>query len=122
MKRKKVFYLLLLTLIVSIALFLLTHTAAGVFSQALGWLMLLLTGLWLLSLAIKDASIIDIFWGIGFVVVVWFYAFMMGFEKMGERNWLFLSLVTLWGVRLAGYLAIRNLGKGEDYRYSYNFV
>ena len=26
-------------------------------------------------------------------------------------------LTTLWGLRLAGYLASRNLGKGEDYRY-----
>ncbi|MFH1330256.1 MAG: DUF1295 domain-containing protein, partial [Actinomycetota bacterium] len=33
------------------------------------------------------------------------------------RRWLLVSLVTVWGLRLGAYLAYRNLGKGEDYRY-----
>jgi len=28
-----------------------------------------------------------------------------------------VALVTVWAVRLGGYLAWRNIGKGEDYRY-----
>jgi steroid 5-alpha reductase family enzyme len=30
---------------------------------------------------------------------------------------LVVALVSLWGLRLSGYLTWRNLGKGEDYRY-----
>ena len=31
----------------------------------------LMTGLWLVSLIIRDASIVDIFWGMAFVAIVW---------------------------------------------------
>ena len=69
---------------------------------------------WLVSLAIRDASIVDIVWGLGFVLVGWI-ALWAG--EGDARSWLVAVLTSLWGVRLAGYLAWRNLGKGEDYRY-----
>jgi steroid 5-alpha reductase family enzyme len=31
----------------------------------------LMTLLWLVSLALKNSSIVDIFWGTGFVIVTW---------------------------------------------------
>ena len=34
-----------------------------------------------------------------------------------DRSLLMLVLVTIWGLRLTGYLAWRNIGKGEDRRY-----
>lgn len=70
---------------------------------------------WSISVAIRDASIVDIAWGAGFVVVAW-TAFAFNGET-GARNWLVVLLVSAWGLRLSGYLAWRNLGKGEDYRY-----
>jgi steroid 5-alpha reductase family enzyme len=69
------------------------------------------TALWLLSVLVRDASIIDIFWGAGFALVGWTAV------SFGRGEPLAASLVTLWGLRLAGYLAWRNLGKGEDRRY-----
>jgi len=36
---------------------------------------------------------------------------------MSSRNMLVSLLTSAWGLRLAGYLDWRNLGKGEDYRY-----
>lgn len=75
----------------------------------------LVTLLWLLSVIIKNVSIVDVFWGFGFVIVNAFYVFNL--EEINPRNWLLLGLVSLWGLRLTIYLAIRNLGKGEDYRY-----
>ncbi len=71
--------------------------------------------LWLVSLALKDASIVDIFWGAGFVVVAWATFLVADGEQ--ARRVLLVTLTTIWGLRLAGYLAWRNLGKGEDYRY-----
>lgn len=117
MKRKKIFYTIFLTTVVAISTFLLTHTHSSMYSTGIGIIMLVLSGLWLLSLAIKDASIIDIFWGSGFVIIAWLYASLVGFELTGTRNWVFLGMISLWGLRLTLYLAIRNVGKGEDYRY-----
>jgi steroid 5-alpha reductase family enzyme len=72
--------------------------------------------LWLLSLRLRDSSIVDIFWGLGFVLVVW----VTRLSRPGAepRAGLVAALTTLWGVRLAGYLAWRNIGKGEDRRYT----
>ncbi len=74
-----------------------------------------MTALWLLSLAIKDASIVDIFWGLGFVILVW--AYFIYTANTSTRHWLIAMLVTVWGLRLSIHLAKRNIGTGEDYRY-----
>ena len=66
-------------------------------------------------LVIKNVSIVDIFWGVGFVVVNTFYVFMSG--ELNARKIVILTLVCIWGFRLAIYLAIRNIAKGEDFRY-----
>lgn len=78
-------------------------------------LWILVTLLWLWSIMIKNVSIVDIFWGMGYVIVNAFYVFMSG--ELTPRKGLILVLVTLWGLRLSIYLAIRNIGKGEDFRY-----
>lgn len=76
----------------------------------------LVTLIWLASLLLKNASIMDIFWGIGFVTLtcVYFAQTPGGFEG---RKWLMSTLVTIWGLRLAIHIFLRNLGKGEDFRY-----
>lgn len=71
--------------------------------------------LWLFSLVIKNASIVDIAWGGGFVMVAWVSAIAAHGQSL--RGNLLLVLSTLWGLRLAGYLAWRNIGHGEDFRY-----
>ena len=71
--------------------------------------------LWLVSLKLRDASIVDMVWGFGFVIIAWI-AFVLG-EGAFPRRVLMVTMVTLWGLRLTAYLTWRNLGKGEDYRY-----
>jgi steroid 5-alpha reductase family enzyme len=73
------------------------------------------TALWLASLALRDASIVDIFWGPGFVLVGWLYH-LLSSPRTG-LGLLACALTTAWGVRLAVHLAVRNAGAGEDYRY-----
>ena len=77
----------------------------------------LMTLIWLLSLALKNSSIVDIFWGLGFAVAAWAYYFLTpdGFQT---RKLLMTVLVTLWGLRLGLHIGSRNIGKGEDYRYA----
>jgi steroid 5-alpha reductase family enzyme len=78
-------------------------------------LLVLAVLLWLLSLRLRDASIVDIFWGPGFVVAAWTAHALS--DNDSPRAWLVCAMVTVWGVRLAVHLARRNLGHGEDYRY-----
>ena len=79
--------------------------------------MAMMTGLWLLSLARRDASIVDPFWGTGFVVVTWLSLASAGPARADARSWLLTILVTIWGARLSLYLLWRNRGHGEDKRY-----
>lgn len=88
-------------------------TVFGIAGLVILGLMLLL---WLLSLIIKDASIVDIFWGTGFVISAWVYYFLTP-DGLEARKLLLVILVTIWGLRLSLHIARRNLGKGEDYRY-----
>lgn len=76
----------------------------------------LVSALWLLSLLLSDSSIIDIFWGLGFVLACWIY-FLSTPDGFPTRKVLLTLLVTLWGLRLSLYLLVRNWGRGEDYRY-----
>jgi steroid 5-alpha reductase family enzyme len=71
--------------------------------------------LWLLSLVMKNASIVDIFWGLGFVIVAWLTFFMA--EGYLGRKLLICALISVWGLRLAIHIGRRNWGKGEDRRY-----
>jgi steroid 5-alpha reductase family enzyme len=73
--------------------------------------------LWLISLAVRNASIVDLFWGLGFVVIAWAASLALAGDGGGRRVVL-LGLVTLWGLRLTAYLTWRNVGKGEDFRYA----
>lgn len=70
---------------------------------------------WLASLSRRDASIIDIFWGPGFVVAASVYLAL--FDGWEARSVLALVLVSLWGLRLAAHILWRSRGKAEDYRY-----
>ena len=76
---------------------------------------ILMIAMWVLSLAVKNASIVDIGWGLGFVMVAW--AVRARVDGNTDRQRLLVAMTTLWGLRLAGYLFARNHGKGEDYRY-----
>ena len=74
-----------------------------------------MTLLWLLSVLIRDASIVDIAWGPLYVAVA-VVAFLWG-EGWHGRKVLVLALVALWGLRLGWHIYGRNRGTGEDPRY-----
>ena len=72
--------------------------------------------LWLISLWLKNSSIVDIFWGTGFIIFAW-GAFLLTPQGFITRKLLLCVLVTLWGLRLSLHLLFRNWGKPEDFRY-----
>jgi len=86
-----------------------------IYIQAVLVILIFMTALWIVSVVIKNVSIVDLFWGFGFVLINAFYFLKTdGFET---RKFIMLALVSIWGLRLSAYLAWRNIGKGEDFRY-----
>jgi steroid 5-alpha reductase family enzyme len=74
-----------------------------------------MTLLWLLSVVQRNASIVDIAWGPGFAAVAIFAA--IAGDGYGGRRMLVAILASVWGLRLGGYIFLRNRGHGEDPRY-----
>jgi steroid 5-alpha reductase family enzyme len=64
----------------------------------------------------RDNSIVDIAWGIGFILV----AILTFFLETGfvTRHIFVTAMIIIWGSRLATHITIRNKGKGEDFRYA----
>ncbi len=88
----------------------------NIYLQAFLVIMFLMTLLWVLSVLLKNVSIVDLFWGFGFVITTIFYFFKTGEPE--PRKIILSAMVFIWGSRLSGYLAWRNIGKGEDFRYA----
>ncbi len=78
-------------------------------------LLAVFVGVWLISIRIKNASIVDILWGPACAASAFFTYFSQ--EVTNPRAGILTILVGIWGLRLGLYLAKRNIGSGEDYRY-----
>lgn len=75
-----------------------------------------MTLLWLLSIKIKNASIVDLYWGAGFgLIAVLMY---MRIDQPNLWQGLLMILPVMWSLRLTIYLMFRNVGHGEDPRYT----
>lgn len=82
---------------------------------SLGTLLVLMVLLWIASVIRRDASIVDPFWGCGFVVVTWL---CWWFHSPSEARPAVLAiLTTVWGLRLSIFLTWRNWNHDEDRRY-----
>jgi steroid 5-alpha reductase family enzyme len=86
--------------------------------------------LWWESVRVSNVSIVDIFWGLSFVISGWTYStHSKAKNRFQSRKALIFSLVTAWGSRLSTYLLWRNhlstsnkmggtsSNSLEDYRY-----
>jgi steroid 5-alpha reductase family enzyme len=77
--------------------------------------LVLLLVTWVVSVPLRNVSIVDIVWGLAFVVIAWTTRLVA--DGVPARQNLLVLLVTLWGLRLSVYLLWRNAGKDEDFRY-----
>jgi steroid 5-alpha reductase family enzyme len=69
----------------------------------------------LIALIRKNFAVIDVGWGLGILlacVIAYFY------YPGAFKNKLLLTCVSVWAIRLAIYISLRNWGKGEDPRYT----
>ena len=90
--------------------FLTIYMKAAVISGAL------LVGVWLLSLLLRDASIMDVAypWAAALPVCV----LLVRRGAWSEHELLTVALVLLWAARLSLHIGLRNVGHGEDGRYA----
>ena len=74
--------------------------------------------LWITSAILKDASIIDIFWGPGFGLIV--LTTFLATDAPGPLGLLLMALTLLWSIRLGSHLGTRWIthGRVEDGRYA----
>ena len=77
--------------------------------------LVLMTALWAVSVFLKDASIVDPWWSIGFLLVL---AHTVARTGLTPGKTLLLAMVGAWAVRLWLYLLARSRGKAEDPRYA----
>ncbi len=70
---------------------------AEAYGLALAAILGLMIILWLISLLLKNSSIVDIFWGTGFVI----------------SNWVYFVLAPLWAAWVGIDLLRREVGQGE---------
>ncbi|MCX7836322.1 MAG: DUF1295 domain-containing protein [bacterium] len=72
------------------------------------------TWIWFLSVFKKDVSIVDIAWGIGFLLLALLHFLL---QPPTLRGTVVLLLTSIWAVRLSGHIYLRHRGKPEDARY-----
>lgn len=74
------------------------------------------TAIFIYAQILKNNSIVDIGWGMGFVIGSW--VTLLTTETPTLLSYLVVAFITVWGVRLSVRLFKRNWGKPEDFRYA----
>ena len=70
---------------------------------------------WIVGAVRRNVGLVDIAWSLFFLLAAALYALRA--PGVGLRGGILIALVTLWALRLAGYLAARNWNAPEDRRY-----
>lgn len=74
-----------------------------------------MTTVFFIAQYLKDNSIVDIAWGLGFVMIALFT--LLTTKTFLPIQLLLTTLIIIWGLRLSAHIYLRNKGKGEDPRY-----
>jgi steroid 5-alpha reductase family enzyme len=83
--------------------------------QSLALVCALMAVLWAIHLALRNAAIVDAGWAAGLPIIAVFATWRLGGTP---RGWLLAGMVTIWGLRLAGFLLrARVFGHPEEGRY-----
>ena len=95
--------------------------SSNIYIQIAGIIFIFMCYVFFLAQIFKNNSIVDIFWGIGFIVVVAF--FNITSNSYIDKVTVFTSkdivnfFIVIWGLRLAIHIYIKNKGQEEDWRY-----
>lgn len=72
--------------------------------------------MFILAQLLRNNSIVDIGWGIGFILIT--SVLLLTKESADQKEIVLAVMILVWGVRLALHIFIRARGKGEDFRYA----
>ena len=89
---------------------------SGVVPSAAAATLVVMIALWVRSLATRDVTAVDVFWGPGFTLQAGIATGVHG--NFSVRGALLLGLVGVWSLRLAIHLGRRSVGRPEDSRYA----
>jgi len=79
--------------------------------------LLYMTAVFIFALVKKNNSIVDIFWGPGFIILTLYSLFQNPVTDF--RKIIVTLLVILWAMRLSVHIYLRNKGNPEDFRYKH---
>ena len=65
---------------------------------------------------IKNNSIVDIGWGIGFILIS--ISLLVTVTPLDAKDLIISAMIGVWGLRLALHIFLRAKGKPEDFRYA----
>lgn len=114
-KRRLIIYPLLFIITLAIATLGFSQFGFDGLILSMGITFLYFTIIFLIATAIKNNSIVDIGWGMGFVIGSWVTFFIT--DEPTILSYIVLGFITFWGLRLSIRLLRRNYGKPEDFRY-----
>lgn len=92
------------------------HAVLLTFAVCYGFILAAVFSLWLVSIPIRNISIIDMFWGAGFgcvALICWVLQ-----QPLTTHQFILALLPILWSIRYTIFILRRNLGHGEDPRYT----
>jgi len=84
--------------------------------ESLAVVLLYMSLLFIVALARRDNSLVDIGWGPGFIILVLFH--LLRAPAITLHGVIVLCLVVVWGTRLGAHIYLRKRGRGEDFRYA----
>ena len=84
-----------------------------IYTQLVIAIWLYMTFWFVISSVLHRNDVADIAWGLGFLLIA-----ALTFRDANFRSILINTLITIWALRLAVHIAIRNRKKSEDYRYA----
>jgi steroid 5-alpha reductase family enzyme len=87
----------------------------SLYLEILGNMLILALAAWVVSVIIRNVSIVDSLWSLFFVIAG--VTCFLTLEPASARSQLLLVLLIVWAARLSIYITVRNWGEGEDYRY-----
>ena len=87
----------------------------NLYLQSMGVVFIYMTIFFIVAQIVKNNSIVDMGWGLGFVVIAAYTLIASG--NYNSRSIIITALVSVWGLRLFYHILKRNLGKPEDFRY-----
>lgn len=87
----------------------------SIFLQVLILIISYFTAFFIIGQILRNNSVVDIGWGLGFVVVALYTLFEQG--NYDAASIVTSILVAIWGLRLFYFIMRRNWGKPEDFRY-----